>query len=378
MSERDAARTTFGHVAVAFAIAAICWACGSSATPTPSPGAETSPAASEEPAGSDDSASTGPADGSPEASAEGSTASPDVGPSSGPSTGPSTGPNETATVRFGAVPTKRWGDKPFKVTATASNGARLTYSSSGPACAIDASSGVVTIKAVGTCQLTARTAAGPAARDTASLTIRKGQPKITFKGKSVTYQRPFSIALKASSSLPITIKFRKASNAEDKSCRVQGTTLTLGGDPALDGLPQLRQSCTVQAYAEDSSLYETPKPVSATFGIEVPNVNIRFAGDPDPYSYGADASPQLDFTESSHGVGGVVVDDVSCDQDSLEATVTPGPTVSPGRTVYHLNLVLQPPTSTTYRCTVTVKATPPDYQRNQQNFQAQTTITVVE
>jgi len=235
----------------------------------------------------------------------------------------------------------------------------------------------VTIKAVGTCELTARTTSGPAAKDTASLVIRKGLPKITFKGKAVAYSRPFSVSLKASSSLPITIKFRKASNALDQTCRVSGSKLTLAGIPELGGLPPLEQSCTVEAYSPSSSNYETPSPVKATFAIAVPNVNIVFAKPSYLLDFSDGQNQGFDFTESSHGVGGVVIDDVSCsDNYSIGATVTPGPTVADNRKLYHLNLTLEDPGGGTYDCTVRVVATPPDYDRNQPRFRAFVEITV--
>ncbi len=380
MSDRDEPQTIVQRVAVVFAIAAISWGCASSATPTPSTEGSSPSTASEEPISSDDSASTGPAHDGTEPSDEGSSAPPDDGsapPDDGtPSSRPPTSPPGTATVRFGSVPAKRWGDKPFKVVATASNSAKVAYSASGP-CAIGGSNGIVTIKGVGTCQLTAQTASGPAAKDTASLVIRKGLPKITFKGKAVAYSRPFSVSLKASASLPITIKFRKASNALDQTCRVQGTKLTLNGIPELGGLPPLEQSCTVEAYSPSSSNYETPAPVKATFAIAVPNVNIVFAKPSYTLDYSKGQSQSIDFTESSHGVGGVAVDDVSCsDNYSIGATVTPGPTVSDNRTLYHLNLSLDNPGGGSYDCTVRVVATPPDYDRNQPRFRNFVEVTV--
>src|SRR5262249_20123481 len=132
------------------------------------------------------------------------------------------------TITFAALASKQYGDPPFHVSATASSGLPVAFSARG-ACTISGST--VTIKAAGTCAITANQA-GDATFDPAppvqqSFTILKANQSINFG--PLPSKRfgdpPFNVSATASSGLPVAFS---ASGA----CTISGSTVTLTGTGA--------------------------------------------------------------------------------------------------------------------------------------------------
>ena len=153
-------------------------------------------------------------------------ASPD-GPAS-PSAVPSEGPASGVKITFEKVNSKRWGAKPFEVTAEASSGAKLRYSAEG-ACTVTPRGGRVEIQKAGDCIITARTAEGEPGLATKTIQVRPAKPKIQFAGKSVRYERPFLYPLNAKVSPKIPLAFTLVEAGSGPDCKVSKGNLTLTG-----------------------------------------------------------------------------------------------------------------------------------------------------
>jgi hypothetical protein len=129
------------------------------------------------------------------------------------------------TITFGTLGSKRYGDPPFTVSATASSGLVVHFTASG-SCTI--TSRTVTITAAGTCTVTANQAGDAAYNPAPALpqpfTILKANQVISFG--ALPNKRfgnpPFSISATASSGLPVRFS---ASGA----CTLTGNTVTLTG-----------------------------------------------------------------------------------------------------------------------------------------------------
>jgi hypothetical protein len=129
------------------------------------------------------------------------------------------------TITFGALGSKRYGDPPFTVTATASSGLPVIFTASG-SCTL--ASRTVTITAAGICTVTANQAGDAAYNPAPALqrpfTILKANQVISFG--ALPNKRfgdpPFNISATASSGLPVTLS---ASGA----CALAGHTVTLIG-----------------------------------------------------------------------------------------------------------------------------------------------------
>jgi hypothetical protein len=267
-------------------------------------------------------------------------------------------------ITFEAVKPKRWGAKPFNVKATASTGAKIKFSAKG-SCTVRTNSGKVEIQEVGDCVITAKTASGEPASESMTITVGPAKPKITFAGKSVRWERPFSYTLKAKVSPKIPLAFTLVGAGSGEDCKVSNGKLTLTGRQ-----PNLEADCKVKvAAAKTSANYETPKPVVATIHVRYPSWDVE-AVSPDVVQY-----------ETSDGEVRVTVRERSGDALGIDAGVTDGPVVPdgpacnvkgvspdpapPATTKYVVVLSVADPKETEtpegYDCTVRVHALPPDY-----------------
>ena len=199
-------RKSAGHAAVILVAATLLGGCQASAE---SPSATTATSNGSSPA----AASTG-VEPSPQASAE--AASDSVGPSAAASAAASdsVGPSPAAsaaaaTLTIKKISTKRWGDAPFKATAAASDGAPVRFGGSG-GCTVDPLSGRVTIKAVGTCTVTATAKAGDKTLGaSATFTIEPAQPVIKFGARETRFKSNLHFALNAISVPGIKLGYRR-------------------------------------------------------------------------------------------------------------------------------------------------------------------------
>jgi hypothetical protein len=161
------------------------------------------------------------------------------------------------TITFNPLPGKTFGDVPFTVTATASSGLPVSFSSLSPGvCTV--SGNTVTIVAAGMCTIAADQAGNatylPAPRVTNSFTVAQKAQTITFNAlpNRVVTSAPFTLSATASSGL--TVSF---SSLTPPVCTVGGMlvtlvttgTCTVGADQAGNAnfapAPQVTRSFTV-------------------------------------------------------------------------------------------------------------------------------------
>jgi hypothetical protein len=161
------------------------------------------------------------------------------------------------TITFNALAPKRLDEGPITVSATASSGLTVTFSS-GSATICTVSGTTVTFLTVGTCVIRADQAGGTdwnaATQVSQSFVISKGNQTISFAAllNKRMDESPVTIAATASSGL--TVAF---SSATTGVCTVSGTTVTLlhvglctinanqAGDTNWNAAPQVQQSFTV-------------------------------------------------------------------------------------------------------------------------------------
>jgi len=295
---------------------------------------------------------------SPSESAANASAAPSPDTSASPSEEASEGPSSGVPITFEAVKAKRWGAKPFKVKAVASNGAKIRYAAKG-SCTVRSNSGLVEIQKAGDCVITAKTTDGEPGIASKTIPVRPAKPKLQFEGKGVRWERPFSYTLKAkvSPKIPLAYTLVEAGSGED--CKVSNGRLTLTGVQ-----PNLEADCKVKvAAAKTSPNYETPKPVVATIHVRYPSWDVE-AVSPDVVHYETDGGEvRVTVRERSGdalGIGAGVIDGLGCDVNGVSPDPAP-----PGTTKYVVVLSVTDPKETEtpagYDCTVQVHALPPDY-----------------
>ena len=207
---------------------------------------------------------------------------------------------QTITSYFLGSPAYAYGSPPFTVSATASSGLQVTFSSSTSAVCMVAGS-TVTIVGVGTCTLTASQAGNSSYAPvslTQSFTVNPATQTITFPRttqQNLTYGvAPFSVA--ATSSSGLTVMFASITPAV---CTVAGSVVTI----AAAG------TCTVAAsqpgngdYAAaptvDQSFTVSPDPQTITF-LAPSNVTLGVA----PFALTASASSGLAVSFKSNSTG---------------------------------------------------------------------------
>jgi hypothetical protein len=159
------------------------------------------------------------------------------------------------TITFGPLPAKNAGDPSFTLTATASSGLTVSYTSSNPAVAT-VSGSTVTIVGGGTATITASQAGdgnySAAAAVPQTLTVKTGQT-ITFgvlAGK--TYgEAAFTVSASATSGLPVTFSIVSGpATMSGSTVTITGTGSVVvrasqGGDAAYNPAPDVDQSFIV-------------------------------------------------------------------------------------------------------------------------------------
>ncbi len=208
------------------------------------------------------------------------------------------------TITFNALTGKTYGDAPFTVTATATSGFAVTFSSATPGvCTIPVSSSTVTIVGVGagTCTVNANQAGNgnynAATMVPQSFTVAKANQTISFgalTGK--TYgDAPFSVTATATSGLPVTF-----TAATTDVCTVSSSTVIIS----------TAGTCTITANQAGNANYNVATPVSQSFTVAKANQTISFStitgksyGDA-PFSATATATSGLavQFTSVTTGV----------------------------------------------------------------------------
>jgi RHS repeat-associated protein len=197
------------------------------------------------------------------------------------------------TITF-APANQTFGVAPFAVSATASSGLAVTFSSLTTAvCTVSGST--VTIKAAGTCTLQAAQAGNgnynAATNVSKSFTVAKAAQTITFVGPTgKTYgNSPFTVSATASSGLAVTF-----SSTTTTVCTVSGTTVTLVA----------AGTCTIQAAQAGNGNYSAAPNVSPSFTVAQASQTISLAAIPQqvvgiPATLSATASSGLAVSFSS-------------------------------------------------------------------------------
>jgi len=159
------------------------------------------------------------------------------------------------TITFGALANKTYGVAPFTVSATASSGLTVSFTSlTTPVCTVSGTT--VTIVAAGTCTIRASQAGNatyaPAPNINQSFTVAKANQTITFAALTgKTYGNPpFAVSATASSGLAVS--FVSTTTAV---CTVSGTTATIVA----------AGTCTIQAQQVGNGNYNAAPNVNQSF-----------------------------------------------------------------------------------------------------------------
>jgi Bacterial Ig-like domain (group 3)/FG-GAP-like repeat/Beta-propeller repeat/Divergent InlB B-repeat domain len=161
------------------------------------------------------------------------------------------------TITFGALSGQTLGVTPFALSATATSGLAVTFTSNSTGvCTV---SGVeVTLLTDGTCSITASQAGNSTYAPATSVTqtfVVAGKPQtITFGtlGTRVLGATPFNLSASASSGLAVTFASNSAA-----VCKVSGVTVTL----SAEGI------CSIKASQAGNSTYAPAAPVTQTFTV---------------------------------------------------------------------------------------------------------------
>ncbi len=201
----------------------------------------------------------------------------------------------TQTITSEALPNQPFGSSPFMVSATASSGLTVRFSSRTPhVCMV--SETIVTLAGAGTCTIQA-TQAGDARYGAA---IPVGQSfQVTPEGQTITFgalanqtfgTAPFIVGATASSGLTVTFDSQTS-----HICTVSGTAVTLVN----------AGTCTIQGKQRGNTDYAAATPVAQSFLVTPEGQSITFgtlANQPlgnSPFTVSATASSGLAVTFNS-------------------------------------------------------------------------------
>ena len=185
--------------------------------------------------------------------------------------------HQPQTITFAALPGLTYTATPFAVSATASSGLPVSFTSTTPSiCAVSGNN--VTLLSIGTCGITATQpgnaiyAAAPASAHTFAVT--SSQQAVTFAAlPDQTYgAAPFTLSASASSGLPVSF-----ASTTPSVCTVSASTVSL---LAIG-------TCTISATQAGNADYTAAPAVSESFTVHHEPQTISFAGLPAvPFSAG--------------------------------------------------------------------------------------------
>jgi hypothetical protein len=205
------------------------------------------------------------------------------------------------TITFGSLANVTLGHLPIVVSATASTGFTVTFTTTTPTvCTSSGATGAtITIVAAGTCTVRADQAGNtifdPAPPVSRSFTVSKAAQAITFGALAdkTTLQSPVTVSATASSLLAVT--FSTTTPATCTSSGTNGTTINLIA----------AGTCTVQADQAGNATYKAAPSVTRSFTVARAPQTIQFAplGDrtavQSPFAVSASASSGLAVTFSA-------------------------------------------------------------------------------
>jgi len=201
-----------------------------------------------------------------------------------------TGTQESQTITFGALSNQAFGTAPFTISATASSGLAVSFTSTTPAvCTV--SGATVTLVAVGVCNIQATQAGNT---NYAAATPVYQRFLVTPESQTITFgalsnqafgTAPFTISATASSGLAVSF-----ASTTPAVCTVSGATVTLVA----------AGTCTVQATQAGNANYAAATPVNQSFQV----TDFTLASNPtsttitagQPATFTLTATPQGSFT----------------------------------------------------------------------------------
>jgi len=320
--------------------------------------------------------STGPGDPtiSPQPSSLEPHDSPDI--SGEPSVSPGVAPSGAITIAFVTpVPKPTWHGKAFTVKAQASDGSAVAYAATGPGvCAVNATSGRVTVDERGKCKITASVVdADPPVTASQSFTVGKAKPVVKFDNSTTRFARPFRYQLPISVTPKIPLKMVVDRNdprgTNDDFCVVNGDgLLTFDPRPTPSNFPQIPAKCVVRVSATGTANYDAPKAVSRVITIGLADFRVNVAEIVPVTHSTTDGTVTFTIQEGSGDAFGIEVysnSDADVGEDNyLCEPVSTTPYPAPGGTTrYTATVTLQaPPGGAAYDCEMSAQAVPPDYQ----------------
>ncbi|MCX6712522.1 MAG: hypothetical protein NT041_02455 [Candidatus Vogelbacteria bacterium] len=175
------------------------------------------------------------------------------------------------TITFGALADKQYGASDFAVTASASSGLTVSFTSQTPTiCTV--TTGTVHLVAVGTCTIRAsqagNTSYNPAPDVDQSFGVTKADQTITFSQPADTALSAGTVSLTASASSGLTVAFTSDTLSV---CTVSGNTVTL----------LTAGTCTIKATQAGNTTYNAAPDVTHSFAVTKSNQTITF-GAPSP------------------------------------------------------------------------------------------------
>jgi hypothetical protein len=230
------------------------------------------------------------------------------------------------TIAFGELTDKYLDESPITINASASSGLTVAVTSLTPSvCAVGTNNNIVTLAALGTCQLRASQGGdlffNPASDVIRSFAVKdrnKPNQTITFAAPSdKTYgDAPFAVSPAASSGHPVVLASETPS-----ICTVAGYTVTIVA----------AGTCTIRATQEGGGTHNPATPVTRSFMVQKANQTLTFGPLPDrpisdnSFTVSATSSSSLpvSFRSQTHsvcGVSGNTVSLLSIGRCEVEAT----------------------------------------------------------
>jgi hypothetical protein len=202
----------------------------------------------------------------------------------------------TQTITFGPLADKRMDEGPVTVSATASSGLAVAFSSTTPPAVCTVAGVTVTLAGVGTCTIDANQigngtyAAAP--QQTQTFSVAKGNQTITFGALAdkTLVESPVNLTATASSGLLVTFESTTPSvctvSGTDASLLTSGTcfiTAKQGGDTNWDAAQPVTQTFSIAATATPPpttvpTLTVTAEPKSRPFGVANPAFTAVISG----------------------------------------------------------------------------------------------------
>ncbi|HEX5969011.1 MAG TPA: hypothetical protein VFY88_11080 [Intrasporangium sp.] len=198
-------------------------------------------------------------------------------------------------------------------------------------------------------------------------TARVLKPKLTFTDRTVQFERPFRLRLRATTRPSAPVVYRVvADDPRDSSsgkCRVEGDRLT------LEDVPSLSAACVVEARVPPASGVVAPPPVRAVITITPPPVQISV---PERVvSWAADASAgaaRIHIRENSGDAYGMGVTSNSSQCTIPEDAVSPGYPARAGINEYVATVEVQDPQNAEYQCELVATPLPQDIFHDVEGF----------